>query len=52
MQTLSATDTQNLNFGIQQLYALSNFDTFGVKALSIVHQLVPSDWQLFFCENL
>jgi hypothetical protein len=47
MQTLSATDTQNLNFGIRQLYAFNNFDTFGLDALSIVHQLVPSDWPLF-----
>jgi DNA-binding CsgD family transcriptional regulator len=52
MQTLSATDTQNLNGGIQQIYALSNFDTFGLDALAIVHQLVPSDWPIFQVTNM
>jgi DNA-binding CsgD family transcriptional regulator len=47
MQTLSSIDTQKLNLGIQQLYALNDFATFGVDALAIVDQLVPSDAPLF-----
>ncbi len=47
MKTLSPIDTQQLNQGIQQLYALNNFATFGVDVLTIVDQLVPSDAPLF-----
>ena len=43
METLSLQDTQNLHQGIQQLYTFRNFDTFGVEALTILNQLVPSD---------
>jgi DNA-binding CsgD family transcriptional regulator len=47
MKALSSIDTQKLNRGIQQLYALNNFGTFGGDALTIVHQLVPSDAPVF-----
>jgi DNA-binding CsgD family transcriptional regulator len=47
MKALSSIDTQQLNRGIQRLYALNNFATFGVDALTIVNQLVPSDAPLF-----
>ena len=43
METLTLHDTQNLHQGIQQLYTLHNLDTFGVEALTILNQLVPSD---------
>ena len=43
MESLSLNDTQNLHQGIQKLYSLRNFDTFGVDALTILNQLVPSD---------
>lgn len=36
-------DLHNINQGIQQIYTLSNLDTFGVNVLSIVDRLVPSD---------
>ena len=39
--------TQNLHQGIQQLYTLHNLDTFGVEALTILNQLVPSDMPIF-----
>jgi DNA-binding NarL/FixJ family response regulator len=47
MKTLVFNDTQNLHQGIQKLYALHNLDNFGVDALSIVNQLVPSDLPMF-----
>jgi DNA-binding CsgD family transcriptional regulator len=47
METLVFKDTQNLNQGIQKLYALHDLDTFGVDALTILNQLVPSDLPLF-----
>ena len=47
METLSLQDTQNLHQGIQQLYTLHNLDTFGVDALTILNQLVPSDFPNF-----
>ena len=43
METLALNDTQKLNQSIQQLYTFHNLDTFGVDALSIIDQLVPSD---------
>ncbi|MBW4583319.1 MAG: helix-turn-helix transcriptional regulator [Tildeniella nuda ZEHNDER 1965/U140] len=47
MESLSLSDTQNLHQGIQKLYTLHNLDTFGVDALSILNQLVPSDIPTF-----
>jgi DNA-binding CsgD family transcriptional regulator len=47
MTTLTIEDTHQLQQGIQQLYTLHNLDTFRVDALSIVDQLVPSEWSLF-----
>ncbi|MDX2215538.1 MAG: hypothetical protein SFY66_19900 [Oculatellaceae cyanobacterium bins.114] len=43
MEPLTSQDTQTLNQSIQKLYTLRNLDTFGVDALTIVNQLVPSD---------
>ena len=43
MEPLSLKDTQNLHQGIQKLYTLRNLDTFGVDALTILNQLVPSE---------
>jgi hypothetical protein len=43
MELLAINDTQNLHQGIQTLYTLSNLETFGVDALTILNQLVPSD---------
>jgi len=43
MESLTLDDTQKLHQGIQTLYTLRNLDTFGVDALTIVNQLVPSD---------
>ena len=47
METLSPTDTQSLHQGIQKLYTLRNLNTFGVDALSVLNQLVPSDIPTF-----
>jgi DNA-binding CsgD family transcriptional regulator len=52
METLSAQDTQNLNHGIQQIYALDDFESFGRSALTIVHQLVPSDLPTFHATEM
>ena len=43
MESLSLNDTQSLHQSIQKLYTLRNLDTFGVEALTILNQLVPSD---------
>ena len=43
MESLTFKDTQTLNQSIQKLYTLRNLDTFGVDALTVVNQLVPSD---------
>jgi DNA-binding CsgD family transcriptional regulator len=47
MELLAIEDIRNLQNSIQQLYTLQNLDTFPADSLSIVHQLVPSDWPLF-----
>jgi DNA-binding CsgD family transcriptional regulator len=47
MEPLVFDDTKNLHQGIQKLYALHNLDTFGVDALSILNQLVPSETPTF-----
>ncbi len=47
METLSSIDAQNLNLAIQQLYALSDFDRFGLEALIILHRLIPSENPVF-----
>jgi DNA-binding CsgD family transcriptional regulator len=47
METLSSADIRLLNQSIQQLYALLDRPSFGVEALAIVHQLVPSEVPLF-----
>ncbi len=47
MEPLALNDTQSLLQGIQTLYTLSNLENFGVDALTILNQLVPSDLPLF-----
>jgi DNA-binding CsgD family transcriptional regulator len=47
METLSIDDIQKLNQGIQQLYTIHNFDTFGVDTLAIIDRLVPSNPPVF-----
>jgi hypothetical protein len=47
VEPLALNDTQSLLQGIQTLYTLSNLETFGVDALTILNQLVPSDLPLF-----
>ena len=43
METLTINDVQQLNQCIQTLYTLHDLNTFGVRALSIVDRLVPSE---------
>jgi DNA-binding CsgD family transcriptional regulator len=52
METLSPIDAQNLNLAIQQLYALNDFDRFGMEALTIVHRLIPSEIPVFHITNM
>jgi len=47
MEELVFGDTKNLHQSIQQLYTLRNPDTFGVDALFVLNQLVPSDIPCF-----
>lgn len=47
MEPLTFNDTQRLLQGIQTLYTFCNLETFGVDALTILNQLVPSDLPLF-----
>jgi DNA-binding CsgD family transcriptional regulator len=51
MQTLASLDNQLLHQSIQKLYALQNPQTFGLDALTIVNQLVPSEIPSFFSSN-
>jgi DNA-binding CsgD family transcriptional regulator len=47
MEPLTFNDTQSLLQGIQTLYTFCNLETFGVDALTILNQLVPSDMPIF-----
>jgi DNA-binding CsgD family transcriptional regulator len=47
VEPLALNDIQSLHQGIQPLYTLSNLETFGVDALTILNQLVPSDIPTF-----
>jgi DNA-binding CsgD family transcriptional regulator len=47
MENLTLHDIQNLNQCIQQIYTLHDLDTFAVRSLLIVDQLIPSDFPLF-----
>jgi DNA-binding CsgD family transcriptional regulator len=47
VESLALNDTQSLLQGIQTLYTFSNLETFGVDALKILNQLVPSDMPHF-----
>jgi DNA-binding CsgD family transcriptional regulator len=51
METLNSQDTQQLLHAIQELYTLHDLSSFGVKALEIVNQLVPSDIPEFHVTN-
>lgn len=51
METLTSQDTQQLLHAIQDLYALHDLSSFGVKALEIVNRLVPSDVPEFHVTN-
>jgi DNA-binding CsgD family transcriptional regulator len=52
VETLSLEDIQNLNQCIQKIYTLHAVDTFGVDALSIVTQLVPSNLPVFHSTHI
>jgi DNA-binding CsgD family transcriptional regulator len=43
MTSLNFNEIQKLNHSIQQIYSLNDFENFGIQAISIMHQLVPSD---------
>jgi DNA-binding CsgD family transcriptional regulator len=47
MENLTISDNLNLNRSIQQIYSLHDLDTFGLDALLIINQLVPSELPLF-----
>jgi DNA-binding CsgD family transcriptional regulator len=51
METLSIDDIHKLNQGIQQLYTIHNFDTFGVDTLAIIDRLIPGDLPQFHTTN-
>jgi DNA-binding CsgD family transcriptional regulator len=52
MQHLTSQDTQNLFQSIQALHALNDLSTFGVKALTIINHLIPSEVPQFHVTNL
>jgi DNA-binding CsgD family transcriptional regulator len=52
MEPLTFQDTQNLLHAVQELYSLRDLDSFGVKALTIVDRLVPSETPVFHLNNL
>jgi DNA-binding CsgD family transcriptional regulator len=43
MEALTSQDTQQLLQAIQDIYALHDLSSFGVKALEVVDRLIPSD---------
>jgi DNA-binding CsgD family transcriptional regulator len=43
METLDSQDIQKFNCTVQQLYNLKDLEDFGVQAIAIMDQLVPSD---------
>ncbi len=47
MEHLTFNDTQSLLQGIQRLYSCCNLEIFGVNALTVLDQLVPSDISTF-----
>jgi DNA-binding CsgD family transcriptional regulator len=51
MEFLKFQDTQKLLHGIEKLYSLRDLDSFGIKALAIVHQLVESEAPGFHTTN-
>jgi DNA-binding CsgD family transcriptional regulator len=52
METLTFQDTQSLHQSIQRIYALHDSHTFGLEALTIVNQLVPSEIPSLSSTNL
>ncbi len=51
MKTLTLKDTESINRSIQQIYTLRDTHTFGLEALTIVNQLVPSEIPSSFSTN-
>jgi DNA-binding CsgD family transcriptional regulator len=47
MEHLTLNDTQSLLQGVQKLHTLCDLETFGLNALNILNQLVPSDMPHF-----
>lgn len=47
MEPLTSRDVQQLLAAIAELYSLHDFNTFGEKALAIVHRLVGSEFPTF-----
>jgi DNA-binding CsgD family transcriptional regulator len=52
METLDSQDIQKFNSIVQKLYSLNDFENFGVQAIAIMDQLVPSDIPSFHEINL
>jgi DNA-binding CsgD family transcriptional regulator len=52
METLALNDTQKLHHSIQKLYTLHDFEDFGVQAIKVIDQLVPSEIPSFLLVNL
>jgi DNA-binding CsgD family transcriptional regulator len=52
METLTLQDVQELHSAIQKLYALHDFNSFGLEALAIVHELVDSEIPAFHTANM
>ena len=51
MQHLKSQDTQNLLQSIQEFHTLNDISTFGVKVLTIIDRLVPSELPQFHLTN-
>jgi DNA-binding CsgD family transcriptional regulator len=52
METLTLKDTERLHQSIQEIYTLHDPTTFGLDALTIANQLIPSDIPSFHLTNI
>jgi DNA-binding CsgD family transcriptional regulator len=52
METLTSQDTQQLFHAVQDLYALHDLSSFGVRAIETVNRLVPSEVPEFHVTNV
>jgi DNA-binding CsgD family transcriptional regulator len=52
MENLIDSDVQNLHKSIEKIYGLHDLDAFGVSAILIINQLVPSEIPLFHLTNV